>query len=48
MGTASLRDSAYHVPLDLDFELLLVLLVTGETLLLWPLVVAAGEGVWLD
>ena len=35
------------LPLVLDFELLLVVLVTGETLLLCPLVVA-GEGVWLD
>lgn len=38
---------SHVVPLLLDLELLFVLLATGETLLLCPLVVA-GEGVWLD
>ena len=37
----------FFIPFVLDFELLLVVLVTGDTLLLCPLVVA-GEGVWLD
>ena len=43
----TLEISLVFQPLVLDFELLLVVLATGETLLLCPLVVA-GEGVWLD
>ena len=40
--------SLYTVPFVFDFELLLLVLETGETLLLCPLVVEAGEGVWFD